>query len=257
MFPVLLTIGPFTLYTYGASLVAAFFLTSYLAQRASQTLPKRLLAIPGEQIMDLITWLLLGGIIGGRIFYVLLHADVFRYQPLEAFAVWQGGLVWYGGFIGGCVTAALFVQKRQLSFLNLADQLAPFVALGHAIGRLGCFANGCCYGRPTEAWYGVYFPGHPHAVVPTQLMETVGLCAIFFVLFRYQRAGWMVRRGLLTGSYLLLYAILRFVIEFYRGDQDIFWTSFTLQQFISLILGLLGVSLIAQANNKALDHDAT
>lgn len=257
MFPVLLELGPFTLYTYGLSLVAAFFLTAYLARRSSQKFSQRLLAVQGDQILDLFTWLLVGGIIGGRLFYVWLHLDVFQYQPLEAFAIWQGGLVWYGGFIGGLITAWIYAKVTRIPILKLTDQLVPYVALGHAVGRLGCFANGCCYGRPTDAWYGVRFAGHPYPVIPTQLIEAAGLGAVYWVLRRAQDKGWLCRRGLVTGSYLLMYAILRFCVEFVRGDQDTFWTGLTLQQYISVILAFAGCSLMAQGNLRAANPDAS
>jgi phosphatidylglycerol:prolipoprotein diacylglycerol transferase len=112
------------------------------------------------------------------------------------------------------------------------------------VGRLGCFLNGCCYGKPTAAWCGVVFPGQPHAVLPTQLFEAIGLLGIYAALRALQRRGALALRGRVTGWYLLAYGALRFVLEFLRGDQPPWRMGLTLQQFISIGMVLGGMTLV-------------
>ena len=242
MHPILLKLGPFTLYSYGVMLVIAFMLTTWLASRAARRLPNERLAIHAEQITDFTCLALLGGIMGARLLYVGLQWDFFRRVPQEIPAVWHGGLVWYGGFLGGVLAGWLYLRAKQLVFLRVMDQFIPFLALGHAIGRIGCFLNGCCYGRPTTSWYGVVFPGHAVAVLPTQLFEAAGLFLLYSVLRVLQRSSIMNRPGALFGLYLVGYAGLRFLMEFLRGDQVAWWAGLTLQQLISIGMLLAGLA---------------
>ncbi len=250
MHPVLFTIGPVTLYTYGAMLVVALLVCVWQATRAARHLPGAFVAVTGERLVDLICLSVLGGIIGGRLVYVLLHGESFTRSPLDALAIWQGGLVWYGGLLGGLLTAWWYVRAKRLVWWRVADQVAPFLALGHAVGRIGCFLNGCCYGKPTDAWCGVVFPGDPHAVIPTQLFEALGLWALYLVLRRLQRPEVLRRPGRLSGVYCIGYAVLRFLIEYVRGDQTIAWAGLTLQQLISLGVLFVGVILFTRREGK-------
>lgn len=246
MHPILFTAGPITLYTYGAMMVAGFLLSTWLACEAARKLPPELVAITDEQLVDFVCLALLGGILGGRLFFVVLSLSYFVQHPAELLAVWHGGLVWYGGFLGGLLAAWLYVRRKRLDFLRVADQFVPFLALGHALGRVGCFFNGCCYGKPTEAWCGILFPGHEERLLPTQLFEAFGLCILFLVLRRLQTPKWLKRPGFIFGSYLVGYGMLRFVIEHFRGDQPPWWMGLTLQQGISLGLILAGTVVAAR-----------
>jgi phosphatidylglycerol:prolipoprotein diacylglycerol transferase len=145
---------------------------------------------------------------------------------------------------------ALFVARRGLNVLRVTDQVVPVVALGHAIGRLGCFANGCCYGKPTTAWWGVVFPGHLEAVVPTQLIESAGLAVLFLILRMLQKPALLERPGKLFGWYLLGYGLLRVAIESWRGDQTAVWAGMTLAQLLSLILTVAGLLLVSDTMRK-------
>ncbi|MBI4340853.1 MAG: prolipoprotein diacylglyceryl transferase [Candidatus Omnitrophica bacterium] len=234
MHPILFTIGPVTLYTYGAMMVAAFLLAIWLAGHAARRLPKELVAITDEQLVDLACYALLGGIIGGRLLYVALSWRQFLASPLEIFALWHGGLVWYGGLFGGLAAGWWYVRLKRLPWLRVADQCIPFVALGHAVGRLGCFFNGCCYGKPSTLWCAVQFPGHDHPVLPTQLFEAAGLCLLYLGLRRMQQPAVMRTPGRVLGAYLAGYGLLRFVLEYTRGDQSVVWGGLTLQQLFSI-----------------------
>ena len=230
MHPILFTIGPLTLFTYGAMLALAFLVATGLASRAARQLPSDLQAIAPQHIWDLTSAALLGGIIGGRLFYVGLHLEDFQHSPTEIFAIWRGGLVWYGGFLGGLVAALLYVRTKRLVFLRVCDQLIPFVALGHALGRIGCFLNGCCYGKRG---------------IPTQLLESAGLLLLYVALRQLARRTSLVHQpGRLLGVYLLGYALLRFAIEFLRGDQTPIWMGLTLQQLMSIAIVGVGLTLI-------------
>jgi len=244
MHPILLKVGAFTVYAYGVMLALAFAVATWLAARTVRRLPVEHRAIAAEPLVDVVCLALLGGILGGRLFYVLLEWEFFRLAPQEVFAIWHGGLVWYGGLLGGGLAGWLAVRARRRSFLRVADQLAPFVTLGHAIGRVGCLLNGCCYGRPTDAWCGIVFPGQAAPVVPTQVFESLGLLGLYVVLRMLQRPAVLQAPGRVLGWYLASYAALRFFLEFARGDQAPWWMGLTLQQFISLAMLIIGLSLV-------------
>ena len=252
MHPILVRIGPVTLYTYGLMMMVAFAATTWLATRDARTRGLTQLGITPEQVIDGCCYVLLGGLIGGRLLYVALHWDEFAPAPAEVFAIWRGGLVWYGGFLGGIVVAWLYLRSKRLDVMRILDWFMPYVALGHALGRVGCFLNGCCYGRPTDAWCGVLFPGHDTRVLPTQLFEAAGLVFLYIALRRLQRTPLGAHRGGIVGAYLIGYALLRFVIEGLRGDQTVFWAGLTLQQLISLGLLVSGLLLLNLNRKKGL-----
>lgn len=241
MHPVLLKFGPFTIYSYGVAMVAAYLLGTFLATRHARRLPPAAQALPPEHVTDFCLVGLLSGIIGGRLFYLVVAWEYFQDHPLEWMAIWHGGLVWYGGLLGGLLGGWWYARRHRLMFLPLLDQLVPVIALGHAIGRLGCFFNGCCYGRPTQAWYGVWFPGHDTAVIPTQLLEAGGLLVLAALLWGRQRKP--TAPGQLFGGYLLGYALLRGAVELFRGDQPRV-AGWTLPQLISVGLFVAGLGLV-------------
>lgn len=246
MYPILVTVGPFTLYSYGILLVIAFIVSTWLATRASHRLPPARRAIGAEQLVDCASLALLGGVVGARLLYVILQRELFLQSPRETLAIWHGGLVWYGGLVGGLLAAWGYVRWKRLAFLRVMDQFVPFLALGHGIGRVGCFLNGCCYGKPTTDWWGVTFPGHAQPVIPTQLVEAVGLVVLAGILWRVQRAPVGDRPGGLFGLYLMGYAVLRFFLEFLRGDQVSGWAGLTLPQLLSGGIWLVGLFLVVR-----------
>ncbi len=248
MHPYLLQIGPFSLSSYGVAMALAFLLMVWLSSAAAKEPSLRAVVPmgPGE-LADWASWAILGGIAGGRLLYVVMNWDGYRTNPLELIAVWHGGLIWYGGFAGGVVTTAVYLRRHGYGFLAGVDQVIPFVALGHAIGRIGCFFNGCCYGKPTTAWCGVQFPGHPQPVVPTQLFESASLVALFVALRLLQTPERLRRPGQLFGMYLISYGIIRWIIEYWRDLQPIVWHGLTIAQVISAGLVIVGAVLILRA----------
>jgi phosphatidylglycerol---prolipoprotein diacylglyceryl transferase len=246
MYPILLKFGPLTLYTYGAMLVAAFSLALWAVRRIHQSLPEDLRPLTKDQLADLACVALLGGIAGARLFFIVLHLDFFAAEPQYILALWQGGLVWYGGMTGAILAGWAYTRIHRGPSLRLLDLFAPVIALAHAVGRLGCFLNGCCYGEITNAWYGVRIPGEPNPLVPVQLFEALGLVFLFIALRAMQRPD-VLRRfpGRVFGVYLTGYAVLRFILERYRGDQLPIWNALTLQQIISVGVLLAGVLFVA------------
>ena len=247
MLPVLLRLGPLQLYSYGAFMALAFLIGLALARLAARALPDALRAITANQLVDFCSVGLLSGIAGGRLYYVLMNWQWFVMNPWEVFAIWHGGLVWYGGFAGGLLGAWSYVRRHGLDFVRVFDQFIPFLALGHGIGRLGCFLNGCCYGRPTDSWCGVLFPGHESPVWPTQLFEAAGLFLLYLLLRRLQTPEALRRRGRVFGAYLCGYAALRFLIEQFRGDQPAWLAGFTLAQALSVGLFIAGAVVTLRA----------
>ena len=248
MHPILLRLGPVTLYSYGAMMVCAFLLVLFFSRRAARQWPANDVAITPTQLVDFTCAALLGGILGARLFFIALHWEDYARVPSEIPALWHGGLVWYGGFFGGLAGAWWYTRAAHLQFLRVLDQFMPFVALGHAIGRIGCFLNGCCYGRPTQRWWGVVFPGHAEAVLPTQLFEALGLLALYVGLRLLQRPSVLRHPGRIFGAYAIGYGVLRMVTESLRGDQTVWWMGLTLQQLISL--GLVAVGWLTVSSSE-------
>ena len=244
MHPILLKLGPVTLYSYGAMMACAFLLVTALSRRAARRLPAECVAIAPTQLIDFACAALLGGILGARLFFIALHWEDFARVPSEIPALWHGGLVWYGGFAGGVSGAWWYARATHLRFIRVMDQFIPFVALGHAVGRVGCFLNGCCYGLPTQGWCGVVFPNHTEPVLPTQVFEAVGLLLLYVGLRLLQRREVLRYPGWVFGAYLIGYGLLRVVMEFLRGDQTTWWMGLTLQQLISAGMMLMGSALL-------------
>lgn len=211
------TIGPIPIRLYGLMIGIGFLLGMTLAARQAKKE-----GINPDRVLDMGVYLLLAAVVGSRVLYVLTSLHEFRANPLDVFAIWKGGLVFYGGLLAAVPVGIWYVKKHGLPVWQTADIMAPSVSLGHVFGRLGCFFAGCCYGAPCSGPAGITF-SDPHSLAPlgvslypTQLMESGGELIIFGLLLalrRYKRFD-----GQIFGLYLLLYAVLRFVIEFFRGD---------------------------------------
>ncbi len=178
-----------------------------------------------QAVQDLGAWLILGTILGARVLYVISYwKEDFAGKPLrEIFMVQHGGLVFYGGLIGASLATIIYAFRRNLPLWKLADALAPSISLGYFFGRLGCLMNGCCYGRPTNMPWAIHFPPgnptYPNGVHPTQLYES------FLGLGLYAVLAWLYPRkkfdGQIFALYLMCYAVLRAIVEAFRGDYPI------------------------------------
>jgi phosphatidylglycerol---prolipoprotein diacylglyceryl transferase len=210
-------IGPVPIRLYGMMIGIGFLLGIYLASRQGKKE-----GIDPDRILDMGVYLLLAAIVGSRLLYVLTNISEFSANPFEAFAIWKGGLVFYGGLLAAVPVGIWYVKKHKLPIWKTADVIAPYAALGHAFGRIGCFFAGCCYGSPCHGPICITF-NDPHSLAPlgvplypTQLMESGGEFLIFGILLilrHYKKYD-----GQLFWFYPLFYSVLRFTIEFFRGD---------------------------------------
>jgi len=196
--------------------------------------------IPKETAYDLVFWCILWGILGARIFYVFIEWPYFSNNLLEIPMLQKGGLAWQGGFLGGALAGVCFARSKKLSLRPLLDLSAPYIALGQSIGRIGCFFNGCCYGKPV-AW-GPYYPALHARLYPTQLFECAGLFIIFLILKKAQTKPHQA--GFIFVFYLWLAAIERFIVEFYRADHDLLWGSLSLAQYVAAGVFITGLVLM-------------
>lgn len=236
MYPVLLKLGPLTLYSYGLMVALGFLagilLAAYLARRTG---------LKPEIMLDIAPFVLVGAIVGARIFYVIEFWREFQGNPLEIFMLWRGGLVFYGGLLFAILGLLWAAKLFKLNFWKIMDILAPSTALGYALGRIGCFLNGCCYGIEAQLPWAVTFPKLIGARHPTQLYASLAgllICALLLlVLFKFKKFDGQV---LIFG--LGLYAIYRFLIEFIRTNPK-YWLNLTEAQWLSILLVILAGGL--------------
>lgn len=219
MYPTLFKIGFLEIHTYGVFVAIGFFIGfQVLLGYAKKS------RIPEAAVESLTFLVLLISIIGARLFYVLISFREFTGNPVDILKIWQGGLVFSGGFLAGAGTVIIFSIKRKIPVWKMVDIFAPALAVGHSLGRIGCFFAGCCCGQPTGSFLGVVFPEQslvPYELcgvklVPLQLISAV----LLFILFLILKFLWSRKR--FDGQIFLIYAVLysagRFFIEFLRGD---------------------------------------
>ncbi|MEW6053211.1 MAG: prolipoprotein diacylglyceryl transferase [Nitrospirota bacterium] len=244
MYPVLFKFGPLTVHTYGFLVALGFLIgLSFAVIQAKKE------GVSSEKIIDLSFYLLLSAIIGSRLFFVFINFDHYLSKPLDIFKIWEGGLVFYGGVLLAIPTVLWYVKKHSLPFWSTADIFTPSIAIGHSFGRLGCFAAGCCYGKTAELLpWGVIFTD-PECLAPTrlplhptQLYESAGEFVNFLVLLGLRRHKSF--NGQLFMTYLLLYSVLRFTVEFFRGDisRGFIYSQLSVSQGISILLFLGGIA---------------
>jgi phosphatidylglycerol:prolipoprotein diacylglycerol transferase len=245
MYPDLLSFGNLTLHTYGVCIALGALLGILFVSRGA-----RREGMNQQQLLDLVFYLLIAAIIGSRVFYILLNPGYYLKHPLESLMIWRGGLVFYGGFLFAFPTCYLYLKKHRLPFLKTCDILAPGLALGECIGRIGCFFAGCCYGCPTDLPWGVTFT-HPNSLAklgvslhPTQLYTSAHALITFIMLVSFRR----VKRadGQIVFLYILLYALGRLIIENFRGDERGLLVAgyLTLTQAIAIVLIPVALGMI-------------
>jgi phosphatidylglycerol---prolipoprotein diacylglyceryl transferase len=251
MYPHLFSLGDFTVTSFGLMMFLSFVVAAWIVGRQFQ-----LRGMDPAVAWDVLLWVAVGGIVGARLYYVALHPQDLLADPVGELTN-RGGLVWYGGFIGGAAAFYWQVRKRKLPLAQAFDSSAPALAMAYAIGRLGCFLVGDDYGRPTDSWAGIAFPqGYPPstagyfrsigtpipaevpdtavlAVHPTQLYE-VGLALIMFAVL--WRLSMELRPWRLFAAYLGMYGALRFTVEFVRAKTDLVVLGLTTSQLASMTL---------------------
>ncbi len=245
MHPVAFQFGPLTIHWYGILIAVGFLAGVWTAGRRGLRY-----GLDPHRISDLAMWLLVGAIVGARALHVISYWDAeFKGRPLwEIFKIQNGGLVFYGGLIGAAIAGFVFVKLKKLPFHKTADALAPSIALGSVFGRLGCLMTGCCYGAKCELPWAIRFPQehetHGLPVHPTQLYDS------FANLLLYLGLAWLYRRKKFDGQvfavFLIGYAILRSMVEIFRGDYGAgeIRGGFTPAQMVSVVIALAGVALL-------------
>jgi phosphatidylglycerol:prolipoprotein diacylglycerol transferase len=262
MHPILIQVGWFTIYSYGfmlaLSFLAGIFVASYRARK---------IGLPPAHILDLSVYIILAAVIGSRLLYVVFHLNEYR-NIFDMFALWQGGATLYGGLVLAVLASYLFARKHALSFLLLADVVAPSIALGIMLTRIGCFLSGCCYGKVTTLPWAVQFPSGCAADIyareqalalslprvglhPTQLYSSAYGLIIFGLLMGV--GGRLKKQGGTFGLFLVLYGISRFSIDFFRYYESNMRVlmGLTLNQVLSAGLFLIGLFLLFRPAGKA------
>ncbi len=253
MYPVLIKFGPLTIHTYGVLVATGFLLGIGLA-----VLQAKKEGIPSYKIVDLGFYILLSAIIGSRLFFIFINAGHYIKNPLDIFKLWEGGLVFYGGILFAIPTVIWYAKKNDLALWSTADVFAPSIAIGHSIGRIGCFFAGCCYGKPAEGLPWAVTFTNPQSLAqigiplhPTQLYESAGEFVNFLILITLRRYKSFDGRLFLT--YVLLYSVLRFIVEFFRGDmgRGFIIYNISLSQGLSILMLLIAlVGLIVLRKKK-------
>lgn len=243
MLPVLFKIGPVTIHTYGVAMAIAFLLGVVLIRREAKAK-----GLNPDLSYDIVLAAMIGGILGARLVYVIDFWPQFAANPAQIFAVWQGGLIFYGGLIGGALAVLGLVKMRNLAVGKVADMVAPSLAVGSAVGRLGCFANGCCYGEQTSLPWAVTFTdrasfAQPLGVPlhPTQIYEFFYNIVILGVLLLIRPK--VKNDGILFWAFVTLYGLFRFTVEFFRANPT-FAFGMSASQLFSVALFAAGLAAI-------------
>ena len=252
MHPVAFHIGSLPVHWFGVLVAAGFLAGFWTAARRAQRE-----GITAEKIYDAGLWLILGAIVGARSLYVAsFWKEQFANAPWsEMLMIQKGGLVFYGGLIGATLSCLIFLWKNKLPVWKFADALAPSIALGSFFGRFGCLMNGCCFGRPSDAPWAIRFP-HEHEtagdpVHPVQIYDSLLNIAFFAALV------WLHRRkkfdGQIFALYLMGYAVLRSVVESFRGDYAVRYLGgiATPAQIVGIGIFLAGALLYARLPRPA------
>ncbi|GAB3118654.1 prolipoprotein diacylglyceryl transferase [Novispirillum itersonii] len=254
--PIALQIGPLALRWYALAYIAGLVGGWQLMKRLARTLTADgRVRVTGEQVDDLLTWVTLGVILGGRLGYVLFYKPSFYFaNPSEILQVWQGGMAFHGGLLGVILAMVLFARRHKLPFLAIGDMVATVVPLGLLFGRLANFINGELWGRPSDVAWAMVFPhGGPLPRHPSQLyeaaLEGLVLLVLMLVLF-YTRPVLRNRHGALGGIFLIGYGAARFTVEFFREPDSflgLLWAGASMGQLLSLPMIAVGVALLVWA----------
>lgn len=252
--PVAVSIGPIALRWYALAYLAGFVggwqWCMAMARKASSV-------VRPEHYDEFLTWAVLGVILGGRLFYVLFYnADEYLAHPMEALQIWHGGMSFHGGMMGVIAAAWLFTRSRKISFLAFTDLLACVTPIGLGLGRLANFVNGELFGRASDAPWAVVFPrGGDLPRHPSQIYEALAegllLLLILFFLSRSDRVR--AQTGLLSGCFLTLYGIFRFVIEFFRepdAQLGFLFAGATMGQLLCVPMIVVGLVIIIRSGRR-------
>jgi phosphatidylglycerol---prolipoprotein diacylglyceryl transferase len=257
MHPILFEFGGFTIYSYGVLLAAAYLLGLQFA-----LIRARSRGLDRERVMDLGIWIIISALVGAKLLLLVVDFRQFLANPRTIVDLLRSGGVFYGGLIAAVTVALVYIWRHRLPMWTTTDVFAPGIALGHVVGRLGCLLAGCCFGRPTSVPWAISFhdpnafatSGTPLGVSlhPTQLYEAGAEALILVFLLAFERRG-RPFAGRTFWSYMLLYGVSRFIIEFYRGDpRGTVFDALSTSQFVSVILIPLSVVMLVLLSRR---HD--
>jgi phosphatidylglycerol:prolipoprotein diacylglycerol transferase len=254
MHPRLFELGPITVYTYGVLLAAAYLLGLKLAMVRAQAR-----GLDQTRVLDLGIYIIISALVGAKLLLFLTDFRTFISDPRELLTLARSGGVFYGGLILAVIVAVWYIRRIGLPLWTTCDVFAPGIALGHVVGRFGCFFAGCCYGKPTTVPWAITFTD-PYAATnvgtplnvplhPTQLYEAGAEGLILVLLLATESRGKQFP-GRTFWLYMLLYSISRYVIEIYRDDPRGAVGMFSTSQFISLVLGPLAVVMLVYLSRR-------
>jgi phosphatidylglycerol:prolipoprotein diacylglycerol transferase len=252
MHPILFEIGGFPVYTYGLLLAAAYLLGLQFALMRARTR-----GLDQTRVMDLGIWIIVSALVGAKLMLVVVERDKFGWTPTDLFNLFRSAGVFYGGLISAVVVALWYLWRHRMPVWTTTDVFAPGIALGHVIGRFGCLLAGCCFGRQTDVPWAITFHsefanrnvGTPlnMPLHPTQLYEAGAELLILGLLLATEKKG-QPYPGRTFWSYMLLYGVSRFIIEFYRGDSrgliNVFGNLLSTSQFVSLLIVPLSIIML-------------
>ncbi len=231
MYPVLWETPYFAIHSYGFMLAVGILVCAFLLYKKS---PRW--GYNPELILEIVIILGLAGVLGARLLFIVLNWSYYSGNWAEIFSLQGGGLSFYGAIILGIGGALLWSRWRKLSFLKVTDFLAPYLLLGYAFGRIGCFLNGCCYGKETDVFWAMpaaFIDNAPRH--PVQLYASVGVLLLFFLALYLRKYSYFDGFQLL--AVIMLYGFLRFGTEFFRAGEAV-WMNLTLAQVVSLLVGV-------------------
>ncbi|WP_022668650.1 prolipoprotein diacylglyceryl transferase [Desulfospira joergensenii] len=256
MHPILIQISGFKLYTYGLFVALGFMAALWFSKKNG-----KFYGVSGEDISDIFFIILISAVIGARLLYVLIDYPAFLAHPLEIFKIWNGGLVFFGGFIGAVGATAVALRIKGLPVWKTADIIAPGIALGHSIGRIGCLFAGCCYGKQCELPFAIRFT-NPQGLAPlnlplhpTQVYMMLSNFFLFLILVGLQKHKKF--HGMIFLVYIMIYSAFRSVIETFRGDYrgEFLLDFLSMSQGIGLIVSCVALAFIIKLYRSANDPD--
>lgn len=249
MYPILFKLGSITIYSYGffigLGILAALLLSIHRGKR---------LGVSSDIILDLCLYGVLGGFIGAKLLFWVVELSNIIKNPSYIMETLSSGFVVYGGIIVGILTGYVYCRRKKLDFLMHLDFIVPMIALAQGFGRIGCFATGCCYGKETHSDLGIVFKNSLYApngieLIPTQLFSSLGDFFIAGLLLYYSSKS--KRKGQVTGLYMILYSVGRFVIEIFRGDPRGNVGILSTSQFICIVIFFCGILCIYFSNKQS------
>jgi phosphatidylglycerol:prolipoprotein diacylglycerol transferase len=253
----LFDLGPVSIHLYGVMLAVAFWLGIELSARAA-----RRAGLDENRAIDLGIVILIASVVGSRLLYVITHLEEYQSDWLSVFKVWEGGLVFYGGLAAGVAFGIGYLVWKRMPVLKVTDLVAPQIALGISIARIGCFLNGCCFGRESDLPWACRFPHdsqagwvtHGAQLHPTQIYSAIANFVLFLVLRRMLRAGY--RTGTVFSAFLILYGGWRFVVDnlrYYEPHMRFpgLGGSMTYNQIVSVIIILIGLMLLLRVRRQS------